>query len=99
MPLANTVDGYATTYEIVQAGSGPGIQAGQTATVHARGEIPGQGKFWDTKDPGQKPFSYKAGVGNVITGWDQGCLGMAVGEIRKLEIPGKEGYGASGFPA
>ncbi len=56
-------------------------------------------KLWDTKDPGQKPFSYKAGVGGVITGWDQGCLGMKCGEIRKLEVPGPEGYGAGGFPA
>ena len=24
-------------------------------------------KFWSTKDPGQQPFSYNAGVGQVIT--------------------------------
>ncbi len=35
----------------------------------------------------------------MITGWDQGCLGMQLGEQRKLEIPGDEGYGARGFPA
>uniref|UniRef100_A0A7S2DPD4 peptidylprolyl isomerase n=1 Tax=Haptolina brevifila TaxID=156173 RepID=A0A7S2DPD4_9EUKA len=98
MPLANTVNGFATTYEIVKEGSGPGIEAGQKATVHARGEISGK-KFWDTKDPGQQPFSYDAGVGSVITGWDQGCLGMKIGEIRKLEIPGHEGYKKEGFPA
>ena len=34
----------------------------------------------------------------VITGWDQGCLGMTVGETRKLRIPAVEGYGAGGFP-
>ena len=43
-------------------------------------------KFWSTKDPGQQPFSYQAGVGGVITGWDQGCLGMKVGETRLLEV-------------
>jgi U3 small nucleolar RNA-associated protein 21 len=94
MPLSTKVDGYATTYDIVKEGSGPGISKGQNATVHARGEIAGK-KFWDTHDAGQNPFSYDAGVGGVITGWDQGCLGMKVGEIRKLEIPGHEGYGAS----
>ena len=31
--------------------------------------------------------------------WDQGCLGMKVGEARELIIPAHEGYGASGFPA
>ena len=35
----------------------------------------------------------------VIKGWDQGCLGMKIGEQRKLTIPGHEGYGAGGFPA
>jgi hypothetical protein len=56
-------------------------------------------KFWSTKDPGQKPFAYQAGVGGVIKGWDQGCLGMAVGEKRVLQIPAHEGYGVKGFPA
>ena len=31
-----------------------------------------------------------------IKGWDQGCLGMKVGEARELIIPAHEGYGASG---
>ena len=56
-------------------------------------------KFWSTKDKGQQPFEYSAGVGGVITGWDQGCLGMKLGEVRKLSIPADEGYGANGFPA
>jgi len=68
--------------------------------VHATGVVKETGKkFWSTKDPGQKPFTYQAGVGKVITGWDQGCLGMKIGEERKLLIPADEGYGAGGFPA
>lgn len=35
----------------------------------------------------------------VIVGWDQGCLGMLQGEVRKLKIPSHEGYGERGFPA
>jgi FKBP-type peptidyl-prolyl cis-trans isomerase len=27
-----------------------------------------------------------------------GCLGMSVGEVRKLDIPADEGYGANGSP-
>jgi U3 small nucleolar RNA-associated protein 21 len=38
-------------------------------------------------------------MGQLIKGWDQGCIGMTVGEHRELTIPGPEGYGASGFPA
>ena len=52
-----------------------------------------------TKDPGQQPFTCQYGVGQVITGWDQGLLGAAVGEVRKLDIPAEEGYGKGGFPA
>merc|ERR1712061_334237 len=79
---------------------GRAIEKGNTATIGATGTVEETGKkFWSTKDPGQQPFTYQAGVGKVITGWDQGCLGMKVGEKRKLTIPHQEGYGENGFPA
>merc|ERR1740130_1290483 len=94
------VPGYNTTKRTIQAGNGAAIAKGNTATVHATGVVVETGKkFWSTKDPGQKPFEYQAGVGGVITGWDQGLLGMQVGETRELLIPAEEGYGANGFPA
>lgn len=34
----------------------------------------------------------------MIKGWDQGLLGMCVGEKRKLKIPSKLGYGPQGSP-
>ena len=78
----------------------PTIAKGDTITVHATGIVKETDKkFWSTKDPGQQPFTYNAGVGSVITGWDQGLLGAAVGEVRKLDIPAEEGYGKGGFPA
>jgi hypothetical protein len=35
----------------------------------------------------------------VIMGWDEGCLGMAVGEVAKLTCSPDYAYGAAGFPA
>ena len=46
-------------------------------------------------DRGQ-PFSFKLGAGLVIKGWDQGLVGMKVGEKRKLTIPPDLAYGDAG---
>merc|ERR1711998_503397 len=88
---AVALPGYDTTYEVVTEGAGATVTKGAKVTVHATGIVKETDKkFWSTKDPGQKPFTYSAGVGGVITGWDQGCLGMKVGEVRKLTIPAHE---------
>lgn len=97
------IPGFKTTYEMVTAGTGTPVRKGDTVFVHATGKIAFSdektGKqFWSTKDKDQGAFEYKAGLGKVITGWDQGCLGMQLGEVRKLTIPAAEGYGAKGFP-
>jgi len=96
-----SIPGHRTVFRIVKPGRGPAkVRKGSSVVLHATGVVKETGKkFWSTKDPGQEPFSYRAGVGEVITGWDQGCLGMEVGEIRELLIPADEGYGADGFPA
>ena len=99
--LEVTLPGYKTTYRVHRAGDsgGPRVAKGSAVTVHATGVVVETGHtFWSTKDQGQHPFSYTAGVGMVITGWDQGLLGMAVGEERIVTIPAAEGYGAGGFP-
>ena len=41
-------------------------------------------------------FSFKLGGGSVITGFDQGVLGMKVGGTRTILIPSAQGYGSSG---
>ena len=92
--------GYATTFKTLKPGQGASVAKGATVTVHATGIVQQtNAKFWSTKDEGQQPFEYEAGVGKVITGWDQGCLGMQLGEVRELCIPADEGYGQGGFPA
>lgn len=76
--LTVPIPGHETTYQLVQKGKGRTVDKGSKVTVHATGVVEESGyKFWSTKDPGQQAFKYNAGVGSVITGWDQGCLGSA----------------------
>uniref|UniRef100_A0A7S0IWC5 peptidylprolyl isomerase n=1 Tax=Calcidiscus leptoporus TaxID=127549 RepID=A0A7S0IWC5_9EUKA len=95
------IPGHKTTYEVTAEGEGELVVTPKASvTVHATGIVAETGKkFWSTKDKGQRPFSYTAGVKAVIVGWDMGTLGMKVGEKRMLTIPADEGYGKRGFPA
>ena len=48
----------------------PTIAKGETITVHATGVVKETDKkFWSTKDPGQQPFTYNAGVGSASPVW------------------------------
>ncbi|RZC45583.1 hypothetical protein C5167_038532 [Papaver somniferum] len=88
--------------ELLRAGNGPKPVAGQTVTVHCTGFGKNRdmsAKFWSTKDPGQTPFTFKIGHGLVIKGWDEGVMGMQVGEVARLQCTPDYAYGASGFPA
>ena len=63
------IPGYATTYEILSPGQGAAVAKGATVTVHATGVVQETGKkFWSTKDEGQQPFTYQAGVGRDRVG-------------------------------
>jgi FKBP-type peptidyl-prolyl cis-trans isomerase len=98
--MAATLVSEGVEKELIQQGNGPKPKRGDQITVHCTGLLAETGKkFWSTKDPGQKPFSFKVGIGQVISGWDEGCLTMAKGEIARLKLAPHKGYGAQGFPA
>jgi len=42
---------------------------------------------------GYKPLKFTVGKGGVIQGFDEGVIGMKVGETRTLTIPPEKGYG------
>jgi len=85
--------------ETLIAGNGPAIQSGQQATVNYVGVLFKNGKEFDTSwGKGKQPFQFALGSGQVIPGWDQGVLGMKVGERRRLTIPADLAYGAQGSP-
>jgi hypothetical protein len=52
-----------------------------------------------TKDPGQEPFSFQVGLGQVIKGWDESVIDMSLGEVAKIHCSPDYAYGAGGFPA
>ena len=81
--------------EVLQEGTGEGAKNGDTVIVHYTGTLEDGTKFDSSIDRGQ-PFSFVLGAGQVIQGWDQGILGMKVGEKSKLTIPPELAYGSSG---
>ncbi|CAA0812885.1 Peptidyl-prolyl cis-trans isomerase FKBP12 [Striga hermonthica] len=100
--LARPIRAMGVEKELLRAGTGPKPVPGQNVTVHCTGFGKNGDlakKFWSTKDPGQKPFTFQIGQGKVIKGWDEGVLGMQVGEVARLRCSPDYGYGPSGFAA
>lgn len=82
--------------ETLQEGEGDEVSKnGDTLSVHYVGSLINGTKFDSSRDRGT-PFTFTLGAGQVIEGWDQGMLGMKIGEKRKLTIPSSLGYGSRG---
>ena len=81
--------------EVLKEGTGEEAKNNDKVTVHYTGTLENGTKFDSSLDRGD-PFVFTLGVGDVIKGWDQGVLGMKVGEKRKLTIPSELGYGTRG---
>lgn len=67
--------------------------------MHYTGTLKSSGKKFDSSLDRNQPFDFTLGVGQVIKGWDEGIVGMCVGEKRKLIIPSEMGYGSRGAGA
>lgn len=78
--------------EVLRSGSGEMADAGDTVAVHYTGTLLDGKKFDSSLDRGVL-FSFVLGSGQVIQGWEQGVLGMQVGEKRKLTIAPRLAYG------
>merc|ERR1711977_529532 len=71
-------------------------KAGDKLTMHYTGTLKSNGsKFDSSRDRGQ-PFQFTIGVGQVISGWDNGVMKMSLGERAMLHVPSAQGYGAQG---
>lgn len=78
--------------EDVKVGDGARADSGDVVTVQYTGWLP-SGKKFDSSRDRARPFEFALGYGQVISGWDQGVVGMRVGGERRLVIPPALGYG------
>jgi FKBP-type peptidyl-prolyl cis-trans isomerase len=90
------------TMRRLKNGYGRSAVAGDLASVHYTGWLydenapDGRGKKFDSSvDRGQQ-FQFPLGAGRVIRGWDEGVVGMLIGEKRELRIAPELGYGNRG---
>jgi peptidylprolyl isomerase len=67
------------------------VKNGDTVKVHYNGRLT-DGTTFDSSE-GREPLEFEVGSGSVIKGFDEGVMGMQIGEKRTLEIPADEAYG------
>jgi FKBP-type peptidyl-prolyl cis-trans isomerase FkpA len=80
----------------VPAGTGAEATPGREVGVHYTGWLPDGTQFDSSR--GGRAFWFTLGVGQVISGWDEGVAGMKVGGKRRLILPAKRAYGERGAP-
>ena len=77
-------------------GEGSECVSGQLISVDYVGVSWSNEREFDSSWSRDEVFTFSVGIGQVIEGWDEGCLGMRVGGRRKLTIPPSKGYGEQG---
>ncbi len=82
--------------EIQKEGTGVAVKSGDTVSVDYRGMFTNGTVFDESYKRGQQ-FSFTVDGGMVIKGWDEGLLGMKVGEKRRLTVPSSLGYGPNDY--
>ena len=82
-------------YWDTKVGTGKEATTGRNVSVHYTGWLT-NGKKFDSSRDRDEPFDFVLGAHQVITGWDEGVVGMKVRGKRQLRIPPAAGYGARG---
>jgi FKBP-type peptidyl-prolyl cis-trans isomerase len=87
--------------EVIKTGTGPVADTGNFVTVNYTGAFLNGEKFDSNVDssfghPGA--YSYNAGVGEMIKGFDEAVLMMQKGAKIRVYVPSSLGYGSSGKP-
>jgi peptidylprolyl isomerase len=69
------------------------IKNGSKVSLHYKGTLD-DGTLFDSSE-GREPLVFTAGSGMVIKGFDEGVMGMTVGEKKSIHIQPEEAYGLS----
>jgi FKBP-type peptidyl-prolyl cis-trans isomerase 2 len=64
---------------------------GDKVKVHYTGKLT-EGIVFDSSE-GAEPLEFELGTGQVIEGFDNGIMGMTIGEKKTVHIPVNEAYG------
>src|SRR3569833_1124751 len=67
------------------------VKQGDKIKVHYHGRLD-DGSTFDSSE-GREPLEFEVGSGMVIPGFDNGVLGMTVGQKKTITIPVEEAYG------
>jgi FKBP-type peptidyl-prolyl cis-trans isomerase SlpA len=67
------------------------VEIGKTLKVHYTGKFENEEVF-DTSE-GREPLEFTVGQGQLITGFENGVVGMEAGEKKTVEIEANEAYG------
>ncbi|MAP79572.1 MAG: peptidylprolyl isomerase [Aequorivita sp.] len=82
-------------YKIIQKGNGKKAEKGKTVAVHYKGSLI-DGTEFDSSYKRKQPIEFQLGVGQVITGWDEGIQLLQVGDKARFVIPSHLAYGERG---
>ncbi|NDI99192.1 peptidylprolyl isomerase [Flavobacterium sp. LaA7.5] len=82
-------------YKVIQKGDGKKAEKGKKVSVHYKGTLD-NGQVFDSSYQRKQPIEFQLGVGQVISGWDEGISLLQVGDKARFVIPSHLGYGSRG---
>lgn len=69
------------------------VKKGDKIRVHYTGTL-NDGTVFDSSVQNKRPpLEFQVGAGQMISGFDKGVVGLAVGETAQLKLPPEEAYG------
>jgi FKBP-type peptidyl-prolyl cis-trans isomerase len=98
--LENAAAGFDKTesglrYKVLQNGDGKQANKGDMVSVHYKGQLL-DGTVFDSSYKRKQPIDFNVGIGQVISGWDEGIQLLKVGDKARFVIPSNLAYGSQG---